>query len=240
MSASPASRRRKGFRFAHLILMLVLLAGLIGAAMPWIRRQGPAARQAEALNNLRQLGTALFEFDREYGTFPDDDTAVDVRENTGSPLIFSGTYSNDYFRQLMACGLTNEEVYWCKTSFSPKRPDSQIDAPTHSRSEARALAAGEVGFSYVRGYSSSGIPGWVVVAAASDKARADWTFDPNTFGGKALVLKLDGSVAALTIDPATKFVLTGGAGRYIQTIGARVPWGYDPVMVAPLPAIPPR
>lgn len=220
--------------------MLVLLAGLIGAAMPWIRRQGPAARQAEALNHLRQLGTALFEFDKEYGTFPDNNTAEDVRENTGSPLIFSGPYSNDYFRQLVACGVTNEEVYWCKTSFSPKRPDNQIDAPTRSRSEALVLAAGVVGFSYVGGNSSSAIPWGVVVAAASDEARADWTFDTKNFGGKALVLKVDGSVAALAIDPATKFVSTGGAGRYIQTIGDGVPWGYDPVMVAPLPAIPTR
>lgn len=132
MATSSVPRARRRFRFGHLILILVLLAGLIGAALPWIRKQQQASLQTRALDNLRQLGTALFEFDSEYGTFPDDNTAEDVKENTGTVLILSGPYSNDYFRQIIAEDLARERAFWCKTSFSPKKPDDITDPPSRA------------------------------------------------------------------------------------------------------------
>ena len=132
MATSSIPRARRRFRFGHLILILVILAGLIGAALPWIRKQQQASLQTQALDNLRQLGTALFAFDSEYGSFPDNNTAEDVKENTGTVLILSGPYSNDYFRQIIAEDLARERAFWCKTSFSPKKPDDITDPPSRA------------------------------------------------------------------------------------------------------------
>jgi hypothetical protein len=220
---------------------LVLLAGFIGAAIPWIRRQGPASRQAEALNNLRQIGTALFEFDSKYGTFPDNNTAEDLMENTGSPLVLSGSYSNDYFRQLILENLATEEAFWCETSFSPKRPDNRTDSPTRARSESLALSAGEVGFSYImasktEGQSSAGDPRCALVVAPSYQAHADWTFDPKPFGGKTLVLNIDNSVGALRIDPDRRLPEHSLFFDYVAEPGESSPWGWSPpVLRSPLP-----
>jgi type II secretory pathway pseudopilin PulG len=241
MATSSVPRARRRFRFGHLILILVILAGLIGAALPWIRKQQQASLQTRALDNLRQLGTALFEFDSEYGTFPDNNTAEDVKENTGTALDFTGPYSNDYFRQLIAEDPAPEQAFWCKTSFSPKRPDNITEPP------ARALEAGEVGFSYVmatktEGQSSSGDPGRAVVVAPSYEARADWTFDPKPFRGKALVLKLDNSASALPIGPDFTVPLGSLFKHYIHTTGDGAPWGQDltPRLLAPLPSATPN
>jgi type II secretory pathway pseudopilin PulG len=240
--AKPSPRPRRQLRPGAFILALVLLAGLIGATIPWVGQQRQASIQTEALNKLRQIGSALSAFDSEYGIFPDNNTPEEVKENTGTALILSGPNSNDYFRQLIAKDLAPEHAFWCKTSFSLKSPDNITDPP------GRALEAGEVGFSYVMitqtdGQSSSGDPARAVVIAPSYKARTDWTFDPKPFGGKALVLRLDNGAITVPIGPDRTAPIRTSAnyrdsdGRV--RIGEGTPWGLDmePVLRAPLPAI---
>ena len=177
----------------------------------------------------------LFEFDAEYGSFPDNNTAEDVKESTGTALTFGGNFSNDYFRQLIAYGLKSEKPFWCKTGFSPKKPDDVFNVP------AKALEAGEVGFSYIMmtqtdGQSSSGDPGRPVVVAPSFKAQTDWTFDPEPYGEKAVVLRIDGSAKPETIRTNDRKISIQG-GRTLESVGESTPWGTDmnPVMRAPQP-----
>jgi hypothetical protein len=233
---SQQTHRSTRERLGIWAVALLIFFGVVGAFIPTIIKQRQAAIQTQALDNLRQLGTALFAFDSEYGTFPDNNTAEDVKENTGISLEFSGPYSNDFFRQLIAEGLAQEQAFWCKTSFSPKQPDNIIDPPS------RALSAGEVGFSYIMatqttGQSSAGDPGRAVVIAPSHKARADWTFDPRPFQEKAFALNLDGSAGALPIGADFKLPERLLGTRYLQTPGDGTPWGSDatPVLRAPLP-----
>ena len=229
-------RHHGGFTLVELLVVIVIIAALAGLSAPVILKQRKAADRTEALNNIRQIGMSMFEFDSEYGTFPDNNTAEDVKENTGTSLNFAGNFSNDYFRQLIAVGLKSEKPFWCKTSFSPKKPDDVYQTP------AKALEAGEVGFSYImatqtEGQSSSGDPGRPVVVSPSYKAQTDWTFDPDSYGEKAIVLKLDNSAAAMNIRVDNKYISTGVAGRYLQTTGDNTPWGSDmnPILRAPQP-----
>ncbi len=67
-----------------------------------ILKQRKAADRTEAINNIKQIGAMLLEFDTEYGNFPDNETAQDVKDATGTDLTFGGTFSNDYFRQMLA------------------------------------------------------------------------------------------------------------------------------------------
>jgi hypothetical protein len=234
MSPQPRSSTREQLRI-WTVAFVIFLALVVVALIPTVVKQQKAADRTTALSGIRQMGMSLFEFDSEYGSFPDDTTALKIPEKQRAGYKLTGDHSNDYFRQLIVVGLKSERPFWCKTSFSPKKPDDDC-------TPSKALQAGEVGYSYImasptEGQSSSGDPGRPVVVAASYKARADWTFDPEALSGTAVILKLDNSATASFIRGDNKYITTGVAGRYLQTIGDNTPWGADatPVLRAPQP-----
>ena len=225
----------RGFTLVELLVVIVIIAALAGLALPTIMKNKKAADRTEALSNVRQIGLGLFDFDTEYGSFPDNNTAEDVKEATGTALAFGGTFSNDYFRQLIAAGGRSEKIFWCKTPYSPKKPDDIIEP-------GRALEAGEVGFGYVMasqtdGQTSSGDPGRPVIVAPLYKAGTNWEFDPEPYGERAIIFRLDQSATAEIIRTDNRYVNIGGSGRYLQTPGDNTPWGADinPILRAPQP-----
>src|SRR6478735_4403542 len=113
---------RRGFTLVELLVVIVIIAALAGLTAPMVIRQRKKADQTEAVSNARQIGMALFEFETEYGSFPDAATATAVATATETPAV-SGTTSNDRFRQLIRAGITeNEAMFFAKTGFS-KKPD---------------------------------------------------------------------------------------------------------------------
>jgi prepilin-type N-terminal cleavage/methylation domain-containing protein len=213
-------RQHGGFTLVELLVVIVIIAALAGLSAPVILKQRKAADRTEAINNVKQINLALIDFDNDYGGFPDNQTAEDVKEATGSALNFGGTFSNDYLRQLIAAGNKSEKIFWCKTSFSPKKGDD-IVAP------GQALEAGE---------STSGEPGRPVLVTPSLKAQPNWEFDPEPYGDKAVVLRIDGSAKVETIRTDNKKISIQG-GRFLETTGEQTPWGTEmnPVMRAPQP-----
>ena len=229
-------RRSGGFTLVELLVVIVIIAALAGLSAPVILKQRKAADRTEAINNIKQIGAMLLEFDTEYGNFPDNETAQDVKDATGTDLTFGGTFSNDYFRQMLAGGGgKSEKPFWCKTAQSPKKADDNFSSP------AKALEAGEVGFSYImatqtQGQSASGEPSRPVIVTPSYKFQTDWTFDPEPYAGKAVVLRLDNSATAMQIREDNKKVSTN-AGKTLGDTGDQTPWGTDmnPILRAPQP-----
>ncbi len=229
-------RRPDGFTLVELLVVIVIIAALAGLSAPVILKQRKAADRTEAINNIKQIGAMLIEFDTEYGNFPDNQTAQDVKDATGTDLNFNGTFSNDYFRQMLAGGGgKSEKPFWCKTAQSPKKADDVFNSP------AKALEAGEVGFSYImasqtNGQSASGEPGRAVIVTPSYKFQTDWTFDPEPYAGKAVVLRLDNSATAMQIREDNKKVSTV-SGKTLGDTGDSTPWGTDmnPILRAPQP-----
>lgn len=80
-----------------------------------VRKRHHGCGQTEEVNNARQIGIALVEFEAEYGKFPDASTASVVKRNCVTPLTLSGNTSNDYFAQLIAAGIAQSEaMFYCK------------------------------------------------------------------------------------------------------------------------------
>lgn len=221
----------RGFTLVELLVVIVIIAALAGLSAPMILRQQKAAARTEAASNARQVGLALLEFDQEFGSFPDDDTAELVADSTGTDLTLNGNTSNDYLRQLIAYGIQSEDIFFTKTSYT-REPDNVITT-------GNALEAGEVGFGYVMlnqgvAQNTAGNPGRPVLVAPLLDASTNWKFDRDPFGGKAVYLKLDNSVEQPLIRERDNAVTVGG-GRTLDQTGNDTVWGTgsNPTLVAP-------
>jgi hypothetical protein len=196
-----------------------------------ILRQRKAADRTQAINNAKQVGLALLEFDQEYGSFPDDATAENVQESTGTELPITGPSSaNDYFRQLIAFGIQSEDIFYCKAAYS-RKPDRSMEGQD-------ALEGGEVGFGYIMldattAQNTSGNPGRAVLAAPLQSSLVeDFTFDGDPFGGKAVLLRLDNSVEAPIIREVDKKISVGN-GNTLEQAGSDTVWEEEPKIKAP-------
>lgn len=227
-------RKLRGFTLVELLVVIVIIAALAGLSAPMILRQRKAADRTQAINNAKQIGLALLEFDQEFGSFPDKSTATDVENATGTDLNLSGDTSNDYFRQLIAYGVQSEDIFYCKAA-STKKPDKVFIA-------GKALEPGEVGFGYIMvngsdgeiAQNTSGHPGRSVIAAPLAPDSSDFTFDGDPFGNKAVLLRLDNSVEAPLIRKSDMKVSVGN-GKTLEQAGTESVWGANatPVMKAP-------
>ena len=215
-------RMRRGFTLVELLVVIVIIAALAGLTAPMVIRQRKKADQTEAVNNARQVGLALFEFETEYGSFPDDSTAAAVATATDTAVV-TGTNSNDKFRQLIRAGIAQSEtMFYAKTAYT-KKPDGIFTT------DLQALADGEVGFGIITkdnnaGLSAAGNPGRPIIAAPFN-ADMSGTLDSDFYDGKAVILKLDNSVTSLTIVKASGNVLNNG--KKLLEPGTDTVWGTD-------------
>jgi hypothetical protein len=177
------------WRFWMFLAAIFIITALLIAPF-FIRKRGCRDAPAQA-NNLRQIGLALYEFEKDYGSYPNDATAALVtKHNPAHGHKLSGTSSNALFRQLFAANLTqSEEMFYAKIP-SVRRPDGDI-------SPGRLLEKGEVGFAYVAGLTSVGNPARPIAFAPVIPGTT--RFDPEPFDGYAVFLRIDNSVSSMTI-----------------------------------------
>jgi len=175
-------------------LGIFILLGLIASFFIWqdarMRRHGRGHDQSEATSNARQIGLALFEFETEYGAFPNTATIPLVETENGTSINLSGNSSNALFRQIFAANIArSEQMFYAKIS---KRPygDGVI-------SSGEALKIGENAFSYISGLSTKDGPATPLVL--TPLIAGTTKFDPKPFDGKAIVLHIDNSVRTYKI-----------------------------------------
>lgn len=63
-------RRRHGFTFIEMIVVIFLIAVLVTLLLPAVNSTREAARRCQCINNLHQLGLALHQYQAAYETFP--------------------------------------------------------------------------------------------------------------------------------------------------------------------------
>ncbi len=190
--AESLEKPKKPFPWLKCLLALIVITSLAGLTAPMVICCPKKAPQTEATNNARQIGLALFEFEKEYGTFPSNETAELVAaKHPKNQIDLSGKSSNALFRQLIAANLTQAEAMFYAGVKGARKPDGEI-------SPGRALESGEVGFGCVAGISSAGDPARPIafcpIIPGTDR------FDPKPFDGKAVILRIDNSATSLKID----------------------------------------
>ncbi len=213
---------RRGFTLVELLVVIVIIASLAGLTAPMVIRQRKKADQTEATNNARQIGLALFEFETEYGSYPDNGTAPGTGDVPFTPATSIGT-AEDAFHQLFAAGMTtSEDMFYAKIAGATKPDGDYTTAET-------CLADGENGFAYMMdtaadALSTGGNSARVLVATP----MIDTTnFDTGPFDGKAVFLKMDNSVSSARI-VATADEPTEGTIDVLSDTGGSSVWGGSP------------
>jgi prepilin-type N-terminal cleavage/methylation domain-containing protein len=224
---------RRGFTLVELLVVIVIIASLAGLTAPMVIRQRKKADQTQAVNNARQIGLALMEFDNDYGSFPGA-LALAQLDTTSTITGEAGSDSNGYFRMLFQAGLTqSEEMFYAKAKRTIK-PDGNITSNTE------ALKAGEVGFGYLtvgtEGLSSAGNPARPLVISPLTPGAT--TLDPEPFDKNLVVLRGDNSVVSLKMRVAAAAVVgtVSQAGQDLFASANPIWGGVTPTIKFPIPA----
>ncbi len=235
--------KSKGFTLVELLVVIAIIAALAAMATPVIMKQQKKAAMTTAINNAKQIFYLLNDFDQDFGSFPslaileDHPDLSPYGSTQGGNLSAQGLTSNALLGQLIAGGYTNsEEIFFAKGGSSTnKKPDNVI-------TPGKILEKGECGFAYVldadgNALSTSNNTACTIIAAPMDKGTK---FKRDPYDGKAIALRIDGSVQTLRIKKAVGGANSpsgeafGTGGKTLFQAGEDTVWG----SIVPKPVLP--
>jgi len=176
----------KGFTLVELLVVIAIIAALAAMATPVIMKQQKKAAMITATSNAKQVFMLMVEFDQDYYSFPSATTAASLTAD-GVTDSMSNTSANGFFQQLIYGGYTtSEEIFFAKDG-----AQSDSIPPDDNITGAEALKAGECGFAYIANLTSGKNTGLPLMCAPMKNST---TFKGDPYGGKCVVLRIDGAV----------------------------------------------
>jgi prepilin-type N-terminal cleavage/methylation domain-containing protein/prepilin-type processing-associated H-X9-DG protein len=76
VSSMSATRPSRGFTLVELLVVIAIIGILVALLLPAIQAAREAARRTQCMNNLRQMGLAMLNYESSYKVFPPSDVVV--------------------------------------------------------------------------------------------------------------------------------------------------------------------
>ena len=93
-------KRRGGFTLIELLVVIAIIAVLIALLLPAVQAAREAARRMQCVNNMKQLGLAIHNYESTHGSLPIGRVWTPL---PGIPLpgFFMGCQNTNWFTQLL-------------------------------------------------------------------------------------------------------------------------------------------
>ena len=214
--AAPDSRRlphgRRGFTLIELLVVVAVIAILVSLLLPAVQQAREAARKAQCLNNLRQIGVALHNYESVAGVLPPS-FVIDADPDRSGGQWSVQVRLLPFLEQLNLEELVDFDVEYGGDDASLEVRTFRVPTylcPSEVNDVARTDSAGEA-IHYPVNYAFNG-GDWFVWDNAS-RRQGDGAFAPNSaFGFQSFRDGVSGTLAFSEVRAFTPYVRDGGAG----------------------------